>query len=320
MPRSFWLALLLFIAGSAHGQDCVSLTGHSATIVLPSTVITNLISGDLVYAKHESLCVGEAIYQEGESIAVTVWGDNDMTTEVDGIPAGAVMSFAAHRPSTGITQEAIVSFENGDATYADDAFKVIQVFTLDGPLPVELTAFDALVDGTDVRLTWATASETNNAGFEVEQLMFNGDYRVLDFVQGRGTTLEAQHYAYTVNSLAPGPYRFRLKQIDYDGAFEYSPEVEVRVDVPERFYLSPPYPNPFNPQTTLTLTARNPEDILVRVFDVQGRLVQTLFSGHMATGESKELRFDADALNSGLYFVRAQSSSLEMTHKAFLVK
>jgi len=312
--------LLLFIAGSAHGQECASQTGHNATIVLPSNVVTNLTTGDVIYAQYESLCVGEAIYEEGASIAVTVWGDNDMTTETDGIPAGEVMSFAAHRPSTGVTREAVVSFENGDASYADDSFKVIQVFTLDGPLPVELTAFDALVDGTDVRLTWATASETNNAGFEVEQLMFNGDYRVLDFVQGQGTTLEAHHYTYVANSLAPGSYRFRLRQVDFDGTFEYSPEVEVNVDVPERFYISPPYPNPFNPQTTLTLTARNPEDILVRVFDVQGRLVQTLFSGHMAAGESKVLRFDADALSSGLYFVRAQSSSLGKTHKAFLVK
>ena len=124
----------------------------------------------------------------------------------------------------------------------------------DTPIPVELVSFDAVVNGTDVSLSWATVSETNNAGFEVQTLS-GENWNALAFVQGNGTTTEAQTYRFTAEDNAVGTHTFRLKQIDFDGAFEYSDELEVAVETPGTHLLTSAYPNPFNPQSQFTLTA-----------------------------------------------------------------
>ena len=77
------------------------------------------------------------------------------------------------------------------------------------PLPVELIAFDAVADGATLLLTWSTASETNNAGFEIHSkigspILENEAWQVLGFVEGHGTTLEQQRYTYRAEALEPG--------------------------------------------------------------------------------------------------------------------
>ena len=99
-------------------------------------------------------------------------------------------------------------------------------------LPVELTSFDAVVDDGAVMLMWATASETNNAGFAVEQEVGTEQFAEIGYVEGHGSTDEAKEYSFAVTDLDPGAHRFRLKQIDFDGAFEYSSIVEAAVTLP----------------------------------------------------------------------------------------
>ena len=74
------------------------------------------------------------------------------------------------------------------------------------------------------------------------------------FVNGNGTTTETQSYSFMDENLVSGKYLYRLKQIDFDGSFEYSNEVEVIVTVPDRFELSQNYPNPFNPTTKISFS------------------------------------------------------------------
>ncbi len=173
-------------------------------------------------------------------------------------------------------------------------------------LPVELVAFDALADGRDVILQWQTASETNNAGFEIQGMTENegAEWAVLGWVAGQGTTLEPQRYAYRVEDLPPGPHRFRLKQIDYDGTFEHSPEVEVFIEIPGAYVLSDAFPNPFNPQTQFTLLLAAPQKVKIEVFDVAGRRVALLHEGLLEADRSHRFTFDARGLSSGLYFYR----------------
>jgi len=99
----------------------------------------------------------------------------------------------------------------------------------------QLVAFAAIVDGHDVVLVWQTASETNNAGFFIEMAVASHAVKDTafaqhDFVDGFGTTEATLTYHYRVEALEPGSYTFRLKQVNYDGTFEYSPEVEVVVE------------------------------------------------------------------------------------------
>ncbi|WP_457652233.1 T9SS type A sorting domain-containing protein, partial [Rhodocaloribacter sp.] len=115
-------------------------------------------------------------------------------------------------------------------------------------------------------------------------------------------------------------HRFRLKQVDFDGSFAYSPEVEVEIALPEAFVLGEAYPNPFNPVTRLSLSVRETERVEVSVYDVTGRRVGLLHQGPVKAGQTRELVFDGSRLGSGLYFIRARGESFEATRQVVLVK
>lgn len=186
-------------------------------------------------------------------------------------------------------------------------------------LPVELTSFDAVADFKDVILRWETASETNNAGFEVQ--VAEGDtFRAIDFVDGYGTTEQAKSYTYRVDAMAVGRHVFRLKQIDYDGTFEYSPEVEIAIELPEVYALSAAYPNPFNPQTQFTLSVAREQQVQVTVYDVTGRQVAELFNGVMTAHQAHPFTFDASHLPSGVYFYRAVGEAFVTSRSMVLQK
>ncbi len=171
-------------------------------------------------------------------------------------------------------------------------------------LPVELIRFEARTDGQAILLTWETASETNNAGFEVQRRV--GDaFEPITFFEGAGTTSQTRVYRHRVADLLPGRHTFRLKQVDFDGSFVLSPEVEVFTDVPGAYVLSPPYPNPFNPQTRFTLTVARSQHVRVGVYDMLGRTVALLHDGPLAAREAHTFRFDATTLPGGVYFLRA---------------
>ena len=193
-----------------------------------------------------------------------------------------------------------------------------------GVLPVELVSFDAQMDGDAVSLLWRTASETNNAGFEIQHRYAGADkdgaFETLAFVPGHGTTDLPQHYQHHVEALEPGRHTFRLRQIDYDGAFAYSPEVEVELEMPTAFLIDPVYPNPFNPEATLRFGVRQGEQVTVSLFDVLGRRVRVLYAGSVEAGVMQEVRIDGSGLPSGLYVVRVVGERFVETQTVSLVK
>ena len=196
------------------------------------------------------------------------------------------------------------------------------------PLPVELTRFVATADGRDVVLQWQTASETNNAGFEIQskgagRSSDNVDldtWHVWDFVHGHGTTLEPQTYQHRLEDFAPGAYRFRLKQLDFDGTFEYSPEVELAIALPEAFLFTAAYPNPFNPLTQLSLMVKRAQHVTVSGFDLLGRQVAVLFAGEMASEQARALVFEAGGLPSGPYMIQAVGETFTASQRVVLAK
>ena len=195
-----------------------------------------------------------------------------------------------------------------------------------GALPVEVVRFDARSDGRAVRLAWATASETNYAGFEVQlSLLGSGKsawqavWQPVGFVEGRGTTTEAQAYQFRVEALPPGRYAFRLKQVDYDGAYEYSPVVEVDLSVPGAFHLLPNHPNPFNPSTAISFDVPVAGAVTVQVFDLLGQEVTTLVDGRVEAGRHT-VTFDAGTLPSGIYLYRLRAGAVVQTRSMVLVK
>ncbi len=175
-----------------------------------------------------------------------------------------------------------------------------------GVLPVELASFTGAADGSRAVLNWVTASETNNEGFDV-QMRSNGDFQTVDFVRGAGTTLEAQRYAFTTPTLAPGSYAFRLRQVDLDGAAEFSPVVELAIGLEGAFALALEGPNPFAGQTALGLSVAKSQNVTAGLYDLLGRRVATLLSGTVEGAAT--LSVDAAGLPSGLYVVRIQGET-----------
>jgi hypothetical protein len=196
------------------------------------------------------------------------------------------------------------------------------------PVPVELISFSFDVINYKVKLNWTTATETNNSGFKILRSTQNdNEWNSIGFVPGHGTTTEPQFYSFTDETLQLGKYQYKLKQIDYDGSFEYSRIVEVIVESPQEFSLEQNYPNPFNPATKIkysipSVTLRQAQsDILVtiKVYDVLGNEVSTLVNEEKPAGEY-EVEFNATELPSGIYFYQLKAGSFVQTMKMVLLR
>lgn len=188
-------------------------------------------------------------------------------------------------------------------------------------LPVELTSFNATADGADVLLRWTTASETNNAGFSVEMKRpAAADFTTLEFVDGHGTTESPQAYTFRLANLDPSIHTFRLKQIDYDGTFEYSPEVEVVIGMESSFSIEAPYPNPANPTAHFRFAVAREQAVRVELYDVRGRMVQHVYEGTPAAGQVQDLTINGSLLPSGLYLVRVTGAAFMESRSLTLIK
>ncbi|HMU44330.1 MAG TPA: T9SS type A sorting domain-containing protein [Ignavibacteriaceae bacterium] len=177
-------------------------------------------------------------------------------------------------------------------------------------VPVELTIFTATVTRNSVSLNWQTATETNNSGFEMQRSQMSNvnsqtDWQVIGFVPGFGTTTEPKSYSFIDENLSTGQYQYRLKQMDFDGTFEYSNTVEVEITSPTEFALEQNYPNPFNPNTVIKFSIPEKSFVTLKVYDVLGREVVPWngINEELETG-SFEKTFDASTLSSGVYIYR----------------
>lgn len=191
--------------------------------------------------------------------------------------------------------------------------------TNNSTIPVELTNFQAVVDGATVHLLWATASETGNAGFEVQHAM-EGDFVTRAFVDGHGTTTQPQSYAFTTSDLLAGTHRFRLRQVDVDGTASHSPVVEVAVASKAPYQLSPPHPNPFHHSASLTLTVAQSQHVEVVLYDVLGRRIAVLHDQMTPAHQPVALQVDAQSLSSGLYIVRVTAEQFTAHRKMTLLR
>ena len=129
---------------------------------------------------------------------------------------------------------------------------MLNVELISNPVPVELISFIADLSENDVTLSWQTATETNNKGFEIQRIQDykierSKDWKTSGFIPGNGTTTEPMSYSFTDKNVEPGFYQYRLRQIDFDGSFTYSDIIEVEVRAANVFTLEQNYPNPFNP-------------------------------------------------------------------------
>ncbi|MBS1515619.1 MAG: T9SS type A sorting domain-containing protein [Bacteroidetes bacterium] len=194
-----------------------------------------------------------------------------------------------------------------------------------GVTPVELASFTATTVRNEVNLNWRTVSELNNSGFEVERSV-NGtnNWMKIGFVNGNGTTNSEKSYTFKDAGLAKGAYTYRLKQVDYNGNFEYYRlSGFVNVGVPNKFEISQNYPNPFNPATKISYDLPFDSKVAIKIFDVTGREVASLVNQVQVAGYYT-VNFNASALSSGVYFYQINADggnqNFTKTLKMMLIK
>jgi len=202
------------------------------------------------------------------------------------------------------------------------------IAVIDNIVPVEFVSFTAAASTNGILLNWKTATETNNMGFEIERnTLLNplsrgeaegrGVWEKIGFVNGHGTITEPQTYSFSDNNLDVGKYQYRLKQIDFNGKYEYSKAIEVEMISPTEFSLEQNFPNPFNPSTTIryaipnvTLStsshAESREEgsrVQLNIYDVLGNEVAVLVDEFKSAG-NYDVEFNSQSLSTGIYFYK----------------
>jgi hypothetical protein len=185
-----------------------------------------------------------------------------------------------------------------------------------GLLPVELSSFSSSVNANNVKLTWITASESNNQGFEIYRRSEQTNWMKIGFVSGSGTVNTPKTYSYNDNGLSAGKYSYELKQIDFNGNFEFFVMSGITdIGTPKKFEVSQNYPNPFNPVTKIDYQLPDAGKIKLVIYDLLGREVKNLVSEVKPAG-FYSAEFDATSFASGIYIYRL---SFESSNNNFII-
>ncbi len=193
-------------------------------------------------------------------------------------------------------------------------------------LPVQVESFQAALSERGVLLRWRTVTEADNLGFEVERRSIAGagtrnpGFMKVGFVAGAGTSTSPREYSFA-DAPAAGRYAYRLKQIDRTGVPAYTGEIEVEVGSgARRFHLAEPYPNPFNPSTSIEFSLAAPGLASLTIYTILGQEVASLFNGPADAGRIYRVSWNAEDVPSGLYFSRLQSGTATTVKRLLLTK
>jgi len=190
----------------------------------------------------------------------------------------------------------------------------------DALLPVELSSFTSSVSGNEVTLNWTTSSETNNARFEIERSSENSVWIKAGYVNGNGTTTLTQNYSFTDRGLNTGVYNYRLKQIDYNGNFEYfNLNNEIIIGSPVQYELSQNYPNPFNPSTLINYSIPGSSSVKLVIYNALGSEISVLVNENQNPG-NYTVEWNAAGYPSGVYFYKLSAGSFSKIKKMTLLK
>ena len=213
-----------------------------------------------------------------------------------------------------------------DSLYATtDSFSEFVLASDSEPLPVELAGFDATTDDNAVQLSWSTASETNNAEFQVQRRLGEGAngqegaWKTVGSVEGSGTTSQVQSYRFTDADL---PYEadaltYRLRQVDTDGSAHLSETITVERGVTEVQLLGTS-PNPAQQRATVRYALPEKQKASIRLYDILGRRVRTVANSAQEGRHQRTL--DVGSLPSGVYFLRLRAGGETRTQKLTIVR
>jgi hypothetical protein len=296
------------------GSDCIPFDHFEAILDLPVSS-----GGFGLWGSHKDFRFGEIPYSGTivHKISYCVWSAATAIYISWDFPEG--VSGVLQDPFGGV----IFNYPMPDSgTFTDPYFfflyEVNLILTYENVTPVESISFTASVLQNEkaVQLNWSTATETNNSGFEIERLQDSKierlkNWETIGFVPGFGTTTEPKSYSFTDENITTGTYKYRLKQIDFDGTFEYSNELEVAIDfTPKEFVLYQNFPNPFNPSTTIKYSLPVESFVKINIYNALGEVIEKLVS-EMQNYGTYEIIWDAKNYSSGIYYYSFEVNSAD---------
>jgi hypothetical protein len=268
------------------------------------------------------LGIGELGDMTGDNIPeVATASLNDMVHVFEAKAGGIIFTYDFGTPAEHITKIGDIDGNYSKEFVAGSRDGKLVAFSggTDAFVPVELTSLSASAEGNVVTLYWTTASELNNKGFSVERKSRDGDFSEVAFIEGKGTTSENQFYVYHDKDVQYGLNCYRLKQVDFDGTFEYSKEVEVNVGLPVDFSLSQNYPNPFNPSTVINYSTPVDANVVLTIFNILGEEIKTLVNESVKAGihkvEWNGTNNNNISVPSGIYFYRIEANNPSVSKK-----
>jgi len=315
---------LLDIHSSSSGTPVIELYNGGSWYGVGSTSVSISTINDLVEAKialsdlgltsssstNISLMTCPNRVGWNNDVDATAWGIDNQTNGVD------VMTPSAS-PSTNAWFR---DLNDGDV----DTYASVDLGSV--PLPVELTSFIALAGKDGVQLNWSTATEVNNYGFDIERCVAQignlcNNWEKIGFVQGHGNSNSPKDYSFVDANPPAGKVLYKLKQIDFDGTFEYSKAVEVNVETPQEFRLAQNYPNPFNPSTVINYQLPKDGNVTLKVYDMLGREVATLVNEYQKPGiYNYKFSIANYQLPSGIYIYQLKAGNFIETKKLMILK
>jgi subtilisin family serine protease len=304
-------------SGAAYGQETIDLgaPGTSILSTVPGNSYSNL-TGTSMATPEVTGAIG-LMFAAADSNLMNLYKDD---------PAAGVLLFRDYLFAGVDVIPALegITVTGGRLNVFNAVTGVSQTVT-----PVELLSFNAVSNTDNILLSWSTATELNNKGFEVERASLSNktgvksEFVKIAFVKGNGSTTEKNSYSFEDKSLLSGTYFYRLKQLDMGGQADYSNEIEVEVKSPVEFALSQNYPNPFNPATMINFSLPEKSDVSLNVYNVIGELVRTVVKNTFDAGY-QSVNFNAEGLPSGVYIYRIEakgsSETFVSSKKMLLVK
>lgn len=291
------------------------MTTYSKTLSTSFDSLAAFSSGEFVPGYLLRVSTGD----RASVLAAGKWNNGAWTVEFKKPYAGTATDFEIVPNSS--VQFTYEIFDNEGSTHWQNGFDAT-ILTLDFsaiPIPVELVSFNANVNNGIVNLQWVTATELNNQAFEVQRKFGTNNFETVGSVTGHGTTTSTNQYVFTDKLLNTGKYIYRLKQIDFDGSFAYSSEVNVDVNFASEYSLKQNYPNPFNPATKISFTVHQSNFVSIDVFNSIGQKIATLVNEQMDAG-NYSVDFKAFNLPSGIYFYKMTATNFSSTRKMILIK
>lgn len=303
--------------------DDLVLDGNDALTTLDGFELLKLTYGSILIKDNPLLNSLTALNNLEEMDGTLTIDNNDVLTTLDGIqhidPTGIADLIIQNNPTLSTCAiESVCGYLalNETATISTNAIdcnSTSSVETACIALPVELISFTARKVEASIELWWQTATEENNAGFEIQKSINGSDWEIIGWMDGRGTTSVLQNYQFTDRSPYVGDNYYRLKQIDFDGQFEFSNIVSIKGEMLD--IAIQVFPNPSSGALAISVANPNNSKMLATLFNSRGEIVWR----SQLIEETSLWRKDFNLKDVGMYFISVQIGKEVYAEKLLVV-